>query len=247
MSDVITYIGHATTLLEIGGRRFLTDPMLADRLLHIRRVAPSPDVDALQGLDAVLVSHAHFDHLHLPSLRLVAGTCPVVVPRGCGQLVTRGGISDVTEIDAGERIEIGSVEIAATPALHDGRRWPLGRRTPTLGFVLDGTTRVYFAGDTDLFEGMRDLAGSIDVALLPVAGWGAHLPAGHLDPPRAAEAVRLLEPRIAIPIHWGTLASRALRQLGNLQGPPREFAELAADAGPAVDVHVLQPAQSLRV
>jgi L-ascorbate metabolism protein UlaG (beta-lactamase superfamily) len=247
VSDVITYIGHATTLLEIGGRRFLTDPMLADRLLHIRRVAPSPDVDALQGLDAVLVSHAHFDHLHLPSLRLVAGTCPVVVPRGCGQLVTRGGISDVTEIDAGERIEIGSVEIAATPALHDGRRWPLGRRTPTLGFVLDGTTRVYFAGDTDLFEGMRDLAGSIDVALLPVAGWGAHLPAGHLDPPRAAEAVRLLEPRIAIPIHWGTLASRALRQLGNLQGPPREFAELAADAGPAVDVHVLQPAQSLRV
>ncbi len=70
MSDVITYIGHATTLLEIGGRRFLTDPMLADRLLHIRRVAPSPDIAALQGLDAVLVSHAHFDHLHLPSLRL---------------------------------------------------------------------------------------------------------------------------------------------------------------------------------
>ncbi|MGH2839161.1 MAG: MBL fold metallo-hydrolase [Thermoleophilaceae bacterium] len=247
MSDVITYIGHATTLVEIGGRRFLTDPMLADRLLHIRRVAPSPDLAALQGLDAVLVSHAHLDHLHLPSLKLVAGTCPVVVPRGCGQLVRRGGMTDVTEIDAGERIEIGGVEIAATPALHEGRRWPLGRHTPTLGFVLDGTTRVYFAGDTDLFEGMRDLAGSIDVALVPIAGWGAHLPAGHLDPPRAAEAIRLLEPRIAIPIHWGTLASRALRQLGDLGAAAREFAELAADAGPAVDVHVLQPGQSLRV
>ena len=247
MSDVITYIGHATTLLEIAGRRFLTDPMLVNRLMHIRRVGPSPDIAALQGLDAVLVSHAHFDHLHLPSLRLVAGNCPVVVPRGCGELVRRGGMSEVTEIDAGERIEIGGVEITATPALHEGRRWPLGRRTPTLGFIIDGTTRVYFAGDTDLFEGMRDLAGSIDVALVPVAGWGAHLPAGHLDPPRAAEAIRLLEPRIAIPIHWGTLASRALRQLGNLEGPPREFAELAADAGPAVDVHVLQPGQSLRV
>ena len=245
MSDVITYIGHATTLLEIGGRRFLTDPMLADRLLHIRRVAASPDIAALQELDAVLVSHAHLDHLHIPSLRLVGETCPVIVPRGCGQIVRRGGIPDVTEIDAGERIEIGGVEIVATPALHDGRRWPLGGRTPTLGFVLNGTTRVYFAGDTDLFEGMRDLAGSIDVALVPVAGWGAHLPAGHLDPPRAADAIRLLEPRIAIPIHWGTLASRALRQLGDLQGPPREFAELAADAGPAVDVHVLQPGESL--
>ena len=247
MSDVITYIGHATTLLEIGGRRFLTDPMLADRLLHIRRVAASPDIAALQGLDAVLVSHAHLDHLHLPSLRRVARTCPVVVPRGCGQLVRRGGMSDVTEIDAGERIEIGGVEIAATPALHDGRRWPLGRRTPALGYVLGGTTRVYFAGDTDLFEGMRELAGSLDVALVPVAGWGAHLPAGHLDPPRAAEAIRLLEPRIAIPIHWGTLASRPLRQLGDLGAAPREFAELAADAGPAVDVHVLQPGQFLQV
>jgi L-ascorbate metabolism protein UlaG (beta-lactamase superfamily) len=156
-------------------------------------------------------------------------------------------MADVTEIDAGERIEVGGVEIAATPALHEGRRWPLGKRLPTLGFVLDGTTRVYFAGDTDLFEGMRELAGSIDVALLPVAGWGAHLPAGHLDPPRAAEAVKLLEPRIAIPIHWGTLASRALRQLGDLGAAPREFAELAADAGPAVDVRVLQPGESLRM
>jgi L-ascorbate metabolism protein UlaG (beta-lactamase superfamily) len=94
---------------------------------------------------------------------------------------------------------------------------------------------------------MRELSGSLDVALLPVAGWGAHLPAGHLDAPRAAEAVKLLEPRIAVPIHWGTLASRALRQLGNLEGPPREFAELAADAGPPVDVRVLQPGQSLHM
>lgn len=247
MSDVITYIGHATTLLEMSGRRFLTDPILADRLLHIRRVAASPDIGALQGLDAVLVSHAHLDHLHLPSLRLVAGSCPVVVPRGCGQLVRRGGVGDVTEIVAGERIEIGGVEISATPALHDGRRWPLGRRTPSLGFVLSGTNRIYFAGDTDLFEGMRELARSIDVALVPVAGWGAHLPAGHLDPPRAVKALKLLEPRIAVPIHWGTLASGALRRLGDLQGAPQEFALLAAEQVPAVDVRVLQPGESLRM
>jgi L-ascorbate metabolism protein UlaG (beta-lactamase superfamily) len=247
VTDVITYIGHSTTLLQVEGRRFLTDPILVNRLLHIRRVASAPDLDALQGLDGVLVSHAHMDHLHLPSLRLVATACPVVVPRGCGQLVTRGGVADVTEIGAGESIELGGVEITATPALHDARRWPLGKRTPALGFVVGDKTRVYFAGDTDLFDGMRDLAGSIDAALLPVAGWGAHLPAGHLDPPRAADAVKLLQPRIAVPIHWGTLASGALRRLGDLQGAPQEFALLSAELAPAVDVRVLQPGESLHM
>lgn len=247
MSDVITYIGHATVLLDIGGRRFLTDPMLADRLMHIRRVGKAPAAENLEQLDAVLVSHAHMDHLHFPSLRRVAGVCPVVVPRGCGSLVSKAGVTDVREIDVGERIEIGGVEITATPALHDGRRWPLGRSLPTLGFLISGTTRVYFAGDTDLFDEMSELAGSIDVALVPVAGWGAHLPAGHMDPPRAARAVALLEPRIAVPIHWGALASRALRQLGDLDGAPREFAELVARHAPGVDVRILQPGESMDV
>jgi L-ascorbate metabolism protein UlaG (beta-lactamase superfamily) len=247
VSDAITYIGHSTTLLETAGKRFLTDPMVADRLVHIRRVSGAPAPETLDRLDAVLVSHAHHDHLHLSSLRQVAGDCTVVVPRGCARLAQRAGVTNVTEMDVGDKIEIAGVEIEATPALHDGRRWPLGPRLPSLGFVVGGTTRVYFAGDTDLFEEMRAIAGDLDVALVPVAGWGAHLPAGHLDPPRAARAVALLQPRIAIPIHWGTLASRALRQLGDLEGAPREFAELVTEEAPGVEVRILQPGQSTRV
>jgi L-ascorbate metabolism protein UlaG (beta-lactamase superfamily) len=162
-------------------------------------------------------------------------------------MLRRAGLTDVTEIDVGERIKVGDVEITATPALHDGRRWPLGRRLPVLGFLLDGTARVYFAGDTDLFDGMREIAHQIDLALLPVAGWGAHLPPGHLTPERAARAVALLEPRLAVPIHWGTLASPALRHRGELDAAPQEFARRVDELAAAAEVRILQPGESLEM
>ena len=116
---------------------------------------------------------------------------------------------------------------------------------PALGYLLDGAARVYFAGDTDLFDGMRAIGKALDVALLPVAGWGAALPPGHLNPERAARAAALLEPRLAIPIHWGALATTALLRLGNLQDAPHEFARHAAQIAPEVDVRILQPGEAL--
>ena len=239
----ITYIGHATTVIDLGGERFMTDPMLASRLGHIRRVVEAPAESQLERLAAVLVSHAHLDHLHLPSLRRVAKDCPVVVPRGCGRLVRRAGVREVVELDAGERVHVGTTEITATPALHDGRRWPVSRQTPSLGFLLEGTASVYFAGDTDLFDAMRDLRGKVDVALLPVAGWGALLPPGHLNPETAARAAELVEPRVAVPIHWGTLATAALLRLGSLDKAPQEFARFAGDIASEVEVRILQPGE----
>ena len=81
------------------------------------------------------------------------------------------------------------------------------RSPPALGYVVSGSQQVYFAGDTDLFAGMSALAGALDVALLPVAGWGPKVDAGHLDPLRAAKSLPLLKPRIAVPIHWGTYSA----------------------------------------
>jgi L-ascorbate metabolism protein UlaG (beta-lactamase superfamily) len=244
MSDRITYIGHSTALIEVSGRRFLTDPMLRDRVLHIRRRVALPADDRLLEADAVLVSHAHLDHLDRPSLRRVGGACPVVVPRGCARLLRRTRLPDVREIDVGERIALGPVDVVATRAAHDGRRLPFTRPLPALGYVLEGSSRVYFAGDTELFEGMREIRGELDLALLPIWGWGSVAGSGHMDPERAAEALALLKPRIVVPIHWGTLSgpSRGPRDLG---APARAFARLVSERAPAVDVRVLAPGESV--
>ncbi len=223
----------------------LTDPSLRRRTGHIRRRVPAPRVEELEPLDALVVSHAHHDHLDPPSLRLLARDRPVIVPRGCGGILRRRGIQEVIEVDAGDRIAVGSTFIEALPALHDGRRYPLGRRQPALGYLLEGPSRVYFAGDTDVFAEMGELAGRVDVAALPVWGWGQRVPAGHLDPGRAARAVALIQPRIAVPIHWGTLFAVGVRHAADPFAPARAFARAVASVAPEVDVRVLAPGERL--
>jgi L-ascorbate metabolism protein UlaG (beta-lactamase superfamily) len=223
----------------------LTDPVLRDRFAHIRRYAPPPVVGSLEP-DVVLVSHAHRDHLDLPSLRSVARECLLVVPRGCARLLGRRHRGEVVEVDVGDRVPVGSLELTATPAVHDGRRNPLGGRLPALGFLIAGSMSTYFAGDTDLFPEMADLSGHLDAALLPVAGWGPRVGPGHLDPLRAAQAAALLRPRIAVPIHWGTFASLGSRP-ADPAAPAREFAVRTAELAPAVEVKVLAPGADVEV
>ena len=129
------------------------------------------------------------------------------------------------------------------PAQHDGRRHPWGSEIEPLGYVIrSGGRNVYFAGDTELFSAMSDL-GPLDVALLPVWGWGPTVGPGHLNPKTAARALALLHPRLAVPIHWGTFYPVGLRRLrpAPLERPPLEFARLAKELAPEVEVRVLQP------
>ena len=245
----VTYVGHSTVLVDLDGTRLLTDPLLRRRVAHLRR-RTSFALEELGDLDAVLVSHAHYDHLDLPSLDILGRSTPVVVPRGLGRLLQRRGYADVTEIDVGERRAIGTVTIEATFAVHDGGRGPLGARGSALGFVLTGSRRLYFAGDTDLFDGMEELSDGLDLALVPIWGWGPSLGSGHLDPEGAARAVALLKPRIAVPIHWGTyhpvyLGLRAMPSF--LRQPPLRFVEAAAEAAPEVEIRVLQPGETLEL
>jgi L-ascorbate metabolism protein UlaG (beta-lactamase superfamily) len=245
----ITYVGHATVLFELAGSRLLTDPVLRSRLLLvIRRQAAPPGPDVSERIDAVLISHLHADHLDFPSLRRVGGGTLVLVPRGGGRTVARRGFRNVVELDPGDSTTVGSVEVRATPAAHEGRRWKTGPHVDALGYELRGGGRhFYFAGDTDLFEDMRELAGTLDVALLPVAGWGPSLHSGHLDPRRAAQAAAIMRPGIAVPIHWGTLLRAGLgrRRPELLTDPPRQFERHLAELAPGVEARVLAPGEAL--
>jgi L-ascorbate metabolism protein UlaG (beta-lactamase superfamily) len=239
--DRLTYVGHATTLIEVDGVTLLTDPVLRDRIGHIPRIAAP--VAAGPRPDAILISHAHRDHLDLPSLRRLGSTVPVFAPPAVAEILRRQG-RPVTELVPGRRARVGALEIAAVEAAHDGRRIPVGHARQAIGFLIDGTVRVYFAGDTDLFDGMRGLAADIDVALLPIWGWGPRLGPGHLDPEGAARAAAMLAPRIAIPIHWGTYAARGVPWRDDPAMPAREFERLAAIHAPATAVKLLAPGES---
>jgi len=244
----VTYVGHATVLLELDGARVLTDPLLRARVFHLRRHAPV-SAGSLGHVDAVLVSHAHWDHLDLPSLRRLQGdAATIVLPRGTRKHVRRGRFREVVETDVGEEIQVAGLRVVATHADHEGARLPFGHPSPSLGYVIEGSSRVYFAGDTDLFDGMRDLP-PLDLALLPVSGWGPKLPAGHLDPRGAAEALRLLRPRVAIPIHWGTYSAMSWKQLRPRvdASPASEFGRYASELAPDVEIRVLAPGESTEI
>jgi L-ascorbate metabolism protein UlaG (beta-lactamase superfamily) len=243
----VTWLGHATVLLDVSGARLLTDPVLRRRVAHLVRHG---DVPALPDrLDAILLSHLHLDHADIPTLRRTGGRVPVVVPLGAPPALRRAGLTDVREVAVGDAVAITpEVTIRAVPARHDGRRHPLASaRSDALGFVIEAQARVYFAGDTDLFDGMSHIgAPGLDVALLPVWGWGPTLGPGHLDPARAARAAALLRPRTAVPIHWGTfLPAGHLRRHGHLlTSPPEEFSARLAGEAPGVRAALLRPGES---
>jgi L-ascorbate metabolism protein UlaG (beta-lactamase superfamily) len=237
----LTWLGHSTVVIDLEGTRVVTDPVLRARVWHLRREAVVA-AEALGDLDAVLVSHTHYDHLDLRSLDRLDRNLTVVVPRGVARLVRRRGFERVFELEIGEELALGGVRIRATRAEHESSRGPLSPSTPSLGYVVEGRARIYFAGDTDLFAEMSQIA-PVDVALLPVAGWGPRLPAGHLDPAGAAEALRLLRPKVALPIHWGTLW-RVFADRPD-DRPAREFVRIAHEVAPEVNVRVLSIGETL--
>lgn len=234
----LTWIGHATVLVELDDARLLVDPVLRGNVGPLRSFAPTAGPMAV---DAALVSHVHRDHLDLPSLRLLPPT-RVVAPRRAARWLGRR--HQVTELTPGEQVDVSGVTVTAVPARHATRRNRVGRLVEAVGYVVEGSRSVYVAGDTALFPGMARLGErGLDLAVLPVGGWGLTRGRDHLDARDAALALRLLRPRAAVPVHWGTLriplAWRLRPELTLRPGP--EFAEAARLVAPEVHVRVLAP------
>jgi L-ascorbate metabolism protein UlaG (beta-lactamase superfamily) len=246
ISDTITYVGHGTVLIDVGGTRLLTDPVLRRRVGPLVRHGSPPAAAIARDLDAVLISHLHHDHADLGSLRLLGRETRMLVPPGSRGFFEHHGFRAVTELAPGESSRVGAVEVAAVEAHHDGGSRRFAKSSQAIGFLIRGSSRVYFAGDTDIFDGMAELDPELDLALLPIWGWGPSIGSGHLDPRSAARAAALLSPRLAVPIHWGTLYPFGVRRLRPrpLQAPGRAFAQQVRDLAPQVETRVLSPGES---
>lgn len=212
-----TWLGHSTVLLEVDGLRVLTDPVWSERISPFgvaapRRFQPVPiPVTDVPELDAIVISHDHFDHLDRGTIEALAGrTPPFVVPLGVGMYLEAWGIPPerVIELDWWESIAIRGVMITATPSQHFSGR--VGNRNKTLwaSFVIEtANRRVFFSGDTALtpeFEQVRERFAPFDLVMLEVGGFHPSWDHVHLGPDNALEALRLLGGGPFMPVHWGT-------------------------------------------
>jgi L-ascorbate metabolism protein UlaG (beta-lactamase superfamily) len=244
--DTIIYVGHGTVLIEVEGTRLLTDPVLRSRLGPLVRHGPAPGPEVIEGLDAVLISHLHHDHADLVSLRLLDRATPLLVPPGSQGFFEHHGFAAVSELASGQSTRIGALTVSAVEARHAGGRRRFAKEVEAIGFLVQGRRRIYFAGDTDFFPGMESIDSQLDLALLPVWGWGPTLGEGHLDPAGAARAAAALSPRLAVPIHWGTFYPPGLGRFrpDPLRKPGSEFAAHVRELAPQIDTRVLSPGES---
>ncbi|MCP2323026.1 L-ascorbate metabolism protein UlaG (beta-lactamase superfamily) [Hamadaea flava] len=254
----ITWLGHSAVLIEVPGLRLLADPLVRRRIGGLVRAKPLPEVAAHLArrgppVDAVLVSHLHHDHCDLPSLRALRAPVVLAPPRS-GAWLRRQGVDGVIEATVGDGTHLGAgVTVTAVHAEHQGRREPRGPSAEAVGHVVDTPDgSVWLAGDTGLHQSFRDLryatrTGRLDVAVVPVWGWGPTLGPGHMDPRTAARAAVLSGASQAIPVHWGTLHPLGLRRfMGSvLTQPGPLFAE--ALYGTGVRPHVLRVGEYLDV
>ena len=214
----LTWFGHSSMLIEIDGLRVLTDPVWGERAspltwLGPKRFHPPPiALGALPQLDAVLISHDHYDHLDEPSIRELAKTgATFFTPLGVGAHLEYWGVSAerIVELDWWEKRKLGDVEVVATPSRHfSGRGFTDRDRTLWASWSLLGPKhRAFFSGDTGMFPGFEEIGrrlGPFDATMLEVGAYNQLWSDVHLGPEQAAQAHQVLRGKVLFPVHWGT-------------------------------------------
>lgn len=208
----LTWIGHASFLLTLGGKRILIDPVFAPRVGHVARFTPPGiPLEALPPIDLVLVTHNHRDHLDGWTLQRLGSGPSYIVPLGNGPLVKKFGASRVTELDWWESTSFGSLAITLVPARHWSMTTPWDANDMLWGgYVIRGPEgAAYHSGDTgfsDEFAKIGANAGPIDWAMLPIGAYDPRwfMQPQHMNPEDAVEAAKALRARIMVAMHWGT-------------------------------------------
>ena len=241
----VTWVGHATVLLHVGGRYVITDPQFSERaspvsIIGPKRVVPaSPPIDQLPHIDAVVISHNHYDHLDLDSVAKLAGqkggSPRFFVPLGLKDWFERRGIGDVVELDWWQKVDYEGLELTFVPVQHWSKRTLLDENLSLWGgwVIRHPTFSFFFAGDTGYSMDFTDIGkrfGGFDLAALPI---GAYAPrwfmrVQHLDPAEAVRAHRDLGARRSLGIHWGTFYGLTDE---NLYEPAQRLAQEREKAG----------------
>ena len=252
----VTWLGHATALIEIDGYRLLTDPVWSQRCSPSRtvgphRLHPAPlPLESLPALDAVLISHDHYDHLDMQTVRTLARTqrAPFVTPLGVGAHLREWGIpaARIIELDWNAATDIGDMRLVCTPARHFSGRFMSRNNTLWASWAVIGTShRAYFGGDTGYTRSFADIGaehGPFDLTLLPIGAYNKSWPDIHMNPEEAVQAHRDLNGGhhgVLVPIHWATFRLAP--------HPWAEPAEWLVEAAAAAGVEIAVPKPGGRV
>ncbi|WP_457643647.1 MBL fold metallo-hydrolase [Persephonella sp.] len=226
--DFMANLGHSTFLVSYRGIRFLTDPFLSPHIFGIRRQKPALRPDLVPDVDFILISHAHYDHLDMRTLRRLKRNATVILPENTKPVLGRTYFKKIVELKHRESYREKDVEIVSLPVKHNKGRSLLFPNTEVSSYIIRVKDRVYyFGGDTAYFDGFKEYGREfdIDIAFLPIGGYEPTLLLHnvHMNPSEAVQAFIDLKAEMVVPIHYGTF--HTIPKFVKVEAPLKHFRE----------------------